>query len=207
MNKYITEFIGTFFLVLTVALTGNPLAIGAVLMVMIFMGGKISGGHFNPAVTLGVLIRGKIDMKDSVMYWIFQFIGAFAAALMALWFTGKSFAAAPAPGVDFARACVAEFLFTFALVSVVLNVATTKKHADNSYYGLAIGFTVMAGAFAVGPISGGAFNPAVAASPIILDTIRGGNSISNLPMYLVGTILGGVIAGLIFRVMNPDEIE
>jgi aquaporin Z len=205
MNKYITEFIGTFFLVLTVGLTGNPVAIGAVLMVMIYMGGNISGGHYNPSVTLGVLIRGKINMKDAAMYWIVQFIGAFVAALVCLWFTGKTFAAAPAPGTEFIKALAAEFIFTFALVSVVLNTATTKKAAGNSYFGLAIGSTVMAGAFAVGPISGAAFNPAVALSPIVLDTIKGGNSMQFLPMYLIGTILGGAVAGFMFRVMNPDE--
>src|SRR5437762_11072222 len=118
MNKYITEFIGTFFLVLTVALTGNPIAIGAVLMVMIYMGGNISGAHYNPAVTLAVIIRGKIGIKDAVIYWVFQFAGAFIAALICLWITGKSFAASPAPGVDFLKAVACEFIFTFAFVSV-----------------------------------------------------------------------------------------
>lgn len=207
MNKYVTEFIGTFFLVLTIALTGNPIAIGSILMVMIYMGGNISGGHYNPAVTLGVLIRNKIKMKDAVPYWIFQLAGAFTAALLSMWFTGVTFAATPAPGIDFLRACVAEFLFTFALVSVVLNVATTKKAKGNSYYGLAIGFTVMVGAFAVGPISGGAFNPAVALGPAILDAMNSGVAMQHISMYLTGTLLGGFFAGLIFKVMNPDEMD
>jgi aquaporin Z len=205
MNKYITEFIGTFFLVLTVALTGNPIAIGAILMVMVYMGGNISGGHYNPSVTLGVFMRGKIGFKDTVMYWIVQLLGAFFAAFMCFYFTKKSFAPTPGPGVDFWMAAIAEILFTFALVSVVLNTATTKKAAGNSYYGLAIGFTVLAGAFAVGPISGGAFNPAVAAGPILFDTIKGGNSMQYLPMYLLSTILGGALAAGIFKICNQDE--
>lgn len=127
MNKYITEFLGTFFLVLTIALTGNPLVIGVILMVMIYMGANISGGHYNPAVTLGVMVRGKIDKTEAMKYTIAQLIGAFAAAIVSLWFVGKAFSAAPAPGIDFLRAAAGEMLFTFALVSVVLNVATTKK--------------------------------------------------------------------------------
>lgn len=207
MNKYLTELIGTFFLVFTIALTSNPIAIGSILMVMIYMGGHISGGHYNPAVTLGVLIRGKIALQDAFKYWIYQLFGAFIAALAYLWFTGKTFAVIPAPTCDFLNGTVAELLFTFALVSVVLNVATTKKTMGNSYFGLAIGFTVMAGAFTVGPISGGAFNPAVALSPAILDTMMGGTAIQFIPMYLLGTLLGGMIAGLMFKVMNPDENE
>lgn len=206
MNKYIMEFLGTFFLVLTIALTGNPLVIGVILMVMIYMGANISGAHYNPAVTVGVMIRGRIDRKEAIYYSLAQLAGAFVAALMSFWFVGKTFAATPAPGVDFLRAAAAEALFTFALVSVVLNVATTKKAAGNSYFGLAIGFTVMAGAFAVGPISGAAFNPAVAFSPAVVDAIFGGDAIQYLPMYLVSTTLGGVAAGLMFNVMNPDEV-
>lgn len=207
MNKYITEFLGTFFLVLTIALTGNPLSIGAILMVMVYMGGNISGGHYNPAVTLGVLIRGKIVIKDAFIYWVFQLFGAFIAAWISMWLIGKSFMVAPSPSVDFIKATVAEFMFTFALVSVVLNVATTKKAAGNSYFGLAIGFTVMAGVFAVGPISGGAFNPAVAMGPAILDSINGGDAMHYIPIYLIGCLLGGMIAGFFFKIMNPDEIE
>lgn len=207
MNKYITEFIGTFFLVLTIALSGNPLAIGAVLMVMVYMGGNISGGHYNPAVTLGVLVRGKIEFKDAAMYWVFQIVGAFIAAWISFFFTAHSFAPAPGTGIDFWKAGLAEIIFTFALVSVVLNTATTKKAAGNSYYGLAIGSTVLAGALSVGQISGGAFNPAVALGPILFDSIKGGNTIQHLPMYLVSTLLGGLLAGFMFNVMNPDEKE
>lgn len=207
MNKYIIELLGTFFLVLTIALTANPLAIGSILMVMIYMGGNISGGHYNPAVTLGVLIRGKISSQDAIMYALFQLLGAFIAALLSMWLTGKIFAPIPASDIGFLKAVVSEFVFTFALVSVVLNVATTKKAQGNSYFGLAIGFTVMVGAFAVGAISGGAFNPAVALSPAILDAINGGSAIQHIPMYLTGTLLGGIIAGLLFKITNPDEIE
>ena len=169
MNKYIAEFIGTFFLVLTIGCTGigagagviAPLAIGAALMVMVYAGGHISGGHYNPAVTLGILIRGKVQPADVVPYWVAQFAGAAVAALIVSKFLRAGVAVTPiAPHVG--PALLAEFLFTFALVYVVLNAATAEGTSGNSFYGLAIGMTVMTGAFAVGDISGGAFNPAVA---------------------------------------------
>ena len=168
MNKYIAEFIGTFFLVLTIGCTvvGNgagalaPLAIGSALMVMIFAGGHISGGHFNPAVTLGVWLRGKCESKDVAPYMVAQIVAGVLAALVVKFLKSGAEVTAMQPAT--LPALLAEFLFTFALVYVVLNAATAKGTAGNSFYGLAIGFTVMVGAFSVGNISGGAFNPAVA---------------------------------------------
>ena len=206
MNKYIAEFVGTFFLVLTVGCTGigapagviAPLAIGAALMVMVYAGGHISGGHYNPAVTLGVLIRGKVRPADVVPYWIVQF----AAAVIAAWLTTK-FLRAGAPVTAIAPkmgpALLAEFLFTFALVYVVLNSATADDTAGNSFYGLAIGMTVMVGAFAVGDISGGAFNPAVALGI----TVMGISSWNNIWMYLVADLVGGAVAAVTFKMINP----
>jgi aquaporin Z len=207
MNKYITEFIGTFFLVLTVGCTGigagagviAPLAIGAALMVMVFAGGHISGGHYNPAVTLGVLIRGKVKPADAVPYWIAQFLAAGVAALLTIKCLRAGIpvtAIAPKTG----PALLAEFLFTFALVYVVLNTATAEGTAGNSFYGLAIGMTVMVGAFAVGDISGGAFNPAVALGI----TLLGISTWSNIWIYLLADLAGGIVAALIFKMINPQ---
>jgi len=168
VQRYATELIGTFFLVFTVGCTviGGapgvipPLAIGAALMVMVFAGGHISGGHYNPAVTFGVWLRGKLPVSDVVPYWVAQVIGALLAAAAVGYLRAgvdvKPMALAVGP------ALLAEFLFTFALVYVVLNVATAPATQGNSFYGLAIGMTVMTGAFAVGNVSGGAFNPGVA---------------------------------------------
>ncbi|MBP9096749.1 MAG: aquaporin, partial [Ignavibacteria bacterium] len=100
MNKYLTEFIGAFFLILVIGMTGNPLAIGAILMVMIYMGGNISGGHYNPAVTLGVFMRGKIDAKDMIMYWVFQLLGAIIAAFIVFVLSAKTMQVVPAVGRD-----------------------------------------------------------------------------------------------------------
>jgi len=207
MNKYIVELIGTFFLVLTVGCTviapgaGDlaPLAIGASLMVMIFAGGHISGGHYNPAVTLGVWMRGKCDTKDIVPYWVAQLVGALLAAVIVKFFKGG---AAITPGnPPVLAALLAEFLFTFALVYVVLNTATAKGTEGNSFYGLAIGMTVMTGAFAVGNISGGAFNPAVALGI----SIMGLSAWTNIWIFWVSELLAGAAAAALFKAVNPAE--
>ncbi len=207
MNKYITELIGTFFLVLTVGCTviggGKgvipPLAIGSALMVMIFAGGHISGGHYNPAVTLGVWIRGRCETKDVLPYMFFQVLGGIVAAVAVKLLRSGIEVKAMAPAI--VPALVAEFLFTFALVYVVINVATAKGTSGNSFYGLAIGFTVLTGAFAVGDISGGAFNPAVAVGI----TIMGLSTLQNIWIFLVANLLGGTVAGLTFKALNPDD--
>jgi aquaporin Z len=207
VNKYIAEFIGTFFLVLTIGCTVigagagalAPLAIGSALMVMIFAGGHVSGGHFNPAVTLGVWLRGKCEAKDVVPYMIFQIIGAVLAAF-AVRFLKGGIAVTPLQPAT-APALLAEFLFTFALVYVVLNTATAKGASGNSFYGLAIGFTVLVGAFSVGNISGGAFNPAVAVGI----SVMGLSSWSNIWIYLLADFVGGAVAAAAFKAVNPGE--
>jgi aquaporin Z len=209
MNKYVAEFIGTFFLVLTIgcSVIGHgagpfaPLAIGSALMVMIFAGGHISGGHFNPAVTLGVWLRGKCETKDVAPYMLFQVVGAVLAALAVKYLKGGAVVAPLQPAT--VPALLAEFLFTFALVYVVLNVATAKGTSGNSFYGLAIGFTVLVGAFSVGNISGGAFNPAVAVGI----SIMGLSSWGNIWIYLVSEFAGAAVAAGAFAALNPAKRE
>jgi aquaporin Z len=212
MRSYITEFIGTFFLVLTIGMSGGsalaPLAIGASLMVMIFMGGHISGAHYNPAVSLAVLLRGKLQAKDFLPYIGVQVLGAFAAAAVVYVLTNYNpLRVAPPPQSKIMlNWLLAEFLFTFALCLVVLNVATAKGTAGNSFYGLAIGFTVLAGAVAVGPVSGGAFNPAVATGPILFQAVVGEpGGLANLWIYLVGPFAGGAVAAVVFKIQNPGD--
>ncbi|MCK5391672.1 MAG: aquaporin [Deltaproteobacteria bacterium] len=207
MSKYVVELIGTFFLVLTIGLVViepgagafAPLAIGSVLMVMIYAGGHISGGHYNPAVTLAVWIRGRCSSSDVPGYMISQFAGGIIAAFAVFLIKGDVLVEAavisPIPSL------LAEFLFTFALCFVVLNVATSKNTSGNSYFGLAIGFTVLVGAYAVGSISGGAFNPAVAVGIITMGLI----DISSIWVFLIANFLGGIAAALAFNAINPDD--
>jgi aquaporin Z len=210
MSRYVTEFVGTFFLVLTIGLTvmnGTPLAplaIGSVLMAMVYMGGHISGAHYNPAVSVAILIRGKMEARDLAPYVLAQLIGAILASLAVMLIVGNTFAPAPAPEAGLVVVLLSEALFTFALALVILNVATDDATAGNSYYGLAIGFTVMAGAFAVGATSGGVFNPAVGTGPILIDVIAGDGIVDHLWIYWVGPLLGGVAAAGVFDLQHAD---
>lgn len=207
MKKYAVEFIGTFFFVLTVGLTvldpgagvAAPLAIGSVLMVMVYAGGHISGGHYNPAVTLAVWMRGRCPAPDVPFYMIAQWLAAILAGVLSLYLKGSPVVTAMTPNV--AHAFIVEFLFTFALAYVVLNTATSKNTAGNSYYGLAIGFTVVIAAYSAGAISGGAFNPAIALGI----TVMGISSAVNIWIFLVADFLGGAAAALAFNALNPDD--
>lgn len=211
MVKYLTEFIGTFFLVLTIGLTAvgggspmAPLAIGAALMVMVYMGGHISGAHYNPAVSLALMLRGKLASSELVPYWVAQLLGAIVAALTVYLISGQTFAPAPAPGASIVAVLLVETLFTFALALVVFNVATHSATKGNSYYGLAIGFTVTVGAFAGGGTSGGAYNPAVGIGPILVHGLVGGGSFANLWYYLVGPFLGAALAATVFKAQEQQ---
>lgn len=211
MPKLITEFIGTFFLMLTIGLvvpTGTllaPVAIGSALMVMIYMGGHISGAHYNPAVTLAAFMRGLLPAGEAAKYMATQLLATTVAALIAMHMTGQMVVPTPAEG-HMTAAVVAEFLFTFALALVILNVAATEATAGNSYFGLAIGFTVAAGAFAVGDISGGAFNPAVGIGPAIADAIMGdAGHLAGVWLYIVAPFAGGAAAAAVYGLQNPPE--
>lgn len=207
-RKYAVEALGTFFLVFTVGaavLSGStytPLAAGAVLMAMIYAGGHISGGHYNPAVTMAVLLRGRIQIGEAIAYWIAQFAaGVLAGAVSHAVVNPATVRTLTLAGHAFTAAALAELLFTFALCWVVLNVATSRQQSGNGFFGLAIGFTVTAGAFAVGGISGGSFNPAVT-----LGAATGGMfAWSTLWIYFLVELGAGALAGLVFRALNPAD--
>jgi aquaporin Z len=212
--KLVVEFIGTFFLVFTVGMTVKgpdgagalaALAIGSSLMVMVYAGGHFSGGHYNPAVTLGATLRGKLTWNEAGSYWGAQFLAGLVAALLVLFVKGSvtvagAPAAAPAAPTEYSVAAklLVEVLFTFALVYVVLNTATAKGTAGNSFYGLAIGFTVVVGAFAVGPVSGGAFNPAVALGVLV----SGLSSVELFIIQLIADFAGGAAAAAVFNSLD-----
>jgi aquaporin Z len=208
MGKYAVEFTGTFFLVLTIGMAViapgagalAPLAIGSALMVMVYAGGHVSGAHYNPAVTLAVYLRGRCPVGDIPGYVLAQVVAAVLAALVVGVLKGPDAMSQVMPGTTHVGAALlAEFLFTFALAWVVLNVATAKETAGNSNYGLAIGFTVMTGAFAVGGVSGGVFNPAVAVGV----TMMGLSAAANIWIFLVANFAGAALAALAFNAINP----
>jgi len=207
MKKYLAEFIGTFFLILTIGLTVNsvtaimaPVAIGCILIVMIYACGHISGAHFNPAVTLAILIRKKIGISDAIPYILFQLAGAAAASYMCIYLNSDKPATEIMP-LSIARSVVAEIVGTFVLVFVILNVATAKATAGNMYFGLAIGLTVTAMAYSLGSISGGAFNPAVALATSLMKM----TAWYDIWIFLVGNFSGAILAAVLFNFINKEE--
>ena len=207
MKKYLTEFIGTFFLVLAVGMnviepgSGSfaPLAIGCALMVMVYAGGHVSGGHYNPAVTLAVWLRGRCGTADVLPYMGAQVIGGILAAIVTLALKGHP--TVMPQEIKTYPALFSELIGTFALTFVVLNAATAKATAGNSFYGLAIGFTVAAMAFAFGGISGGVFNPAVAVGVTVMHLEKA----ANLWIYLVANLAAGALSAGAFRLINPED--
>jgi aquaporin Z len=197
--KLLTELVGTFLFLTVIALSGPigplaPLAIGGALMAMVYMGGHVSGAHYNPAVTFGVFLRRKIGATELVSYWAVQLLGAALAFSFGYLVSGHTPGIHPGAKVESLSALAVEVAFTVALVTVVLNSAATRATQGNSFYGLAIGITIVAAAFAGGPISGGAFNPAVGFGATLGSALFAGGSWSDLWLYFVGPLLGAAIA-------------
>jgi len=197
MNKLIVEFIGTFFLVQAVGYAAlsksalGALAVGLMLMVMVYAGGHISGGHYNPAVTLAVWLRGKLPKSDVLPYIAAQVAGAVVSALIVTKFRGAGSEALLSNPL---RVAGAEFLGTFALAWVVLNVTTAKGTAGNSFYGAAIGLTVGTGVLLFGGISGAVFNPAVAVAGGLLNLLP----LKTVALYTLVCAVAGLAAAKLF---------
>ena len=203
MNKYIIEFLGTFFLVLIIGLSQNPVAIGLGLAVLVYMGAHISGAHYNPVVSLAMLINNQIELKEFSFYLASQLLGSVVATYFMM-LLGSDFNVVSNTN-DISSFFIAEILFTFLLVFVILNVALNKNLKGNQFYGLAIGLTVTAGAFAVGNISGGVFNPAVSFGPSLFSFIDPqvvGTNVSSSDFfiyYLISGTIGSVIASYLYK--------
>lgn len=207
LKKCLVEFIGTFFLILTVGCSVfssasgviPAIAIGFVLMVMVYAGGYISGGHYNPAVSFACAIRGALDWKALIPYWFAQILGGALAALLVTYLVTVT-PACEQPKFELLPLVIAELLFTFALCYVVLHTATSPKTEGNSYYGLAIGATVTVGAFATAGLCFGAFNPAVALGLCTMGAacckIVGITALTNL--------VAGALAGCVYKLTAEE---
>jgi len=209
MKKYIIEFIGTFFLAITIALTGNPLAIGGILTALIYMGYTVSGAQYNPAITIAVWIQKKINGKEAGLYILSQCLGVAAASLSyhLLYGNTRVFFLSPDHTINILKPLFIEAIFTFVLAMVILHTAVSQKTAGNPYYGLAIGITVTAIAYTGGNISGGAFNPAIGCVPILMESIMSVcecHPINHLWIYLVGPLTGSVAAAVLFRYLEKE---
>jgi len=216
LESYVSEFIGTFFLVFTVGMNVlqntalAPVSIGAILMVLVFATGSVSGAHFNPAVTLGVLASqpgraNQIKVVDALIYVAVHIAASLLAGFMYYWVLGATFTFQPGAGYSAVDAGMAELLFTTALVFVVLNTATTQQDNHNQYYGLCIGFTLMAAAFAIGSVSGCCLNPAVAFGVMVTNHYHTGTGMKYLLLYLVVPCVGALLAAVLFRIVRMAE--
>ncbi|MEO6691815.1 MAG: aquaporin [Saprospiraceae bacterium] len=208
IKRSLAEFLGSFFLCLVICLTAmsshpefTPFAAGFILLAMVYASGHISGAHFNPMVTIAVLLRGKIQLNMAPVYILSQCLGAGLAGVIAILLSAnKQVTALDLSNIPL-EAILAEFIGSFALAYVVLNVATAKNTQGNDYYGMAIGLTVCGLALALGGVSGGVFNPAVA----IALGVSKLSMFSNLWIQWIGELLGGIMAALVFVFLNGKE--
>jgi aquaporin Z len=208
--RLLTELVGTFIFLSVIALSGPvgplaPLSIGTALMAMVYMGGHISGAHYNPAVSFGAFLSRKLGAGDMAGYWVAQLIGAAFAFTFGYLVSNHTPGIHPGPKVQVFQALGVEIVFTAALVLVVLAVAATKATQGNSFYGLAIGFTIMAAVFTGGPISGGAFNPAVGFGATLGSVLFGSGGWSDVWLYVVGPFAGAAIGAGIHRQLVSGE--
>ena len=232
-KKFIAELIGTFFLVFFgtgsavvtlliddgvnhgaagIGLLGGlgdwlaiGLAFGLTVMACIYLFGKISGAHLNPAVTIGLLVSKNISLIDSVYYIVAQAIGAVLGSLLLFVCLGAPAvtigglgATAPGLSVGYIPAMIAECIGTFFLMLVVMGVAVDKK-ADPGVAGISIGMTVAAVIIVLGAFTGASINPARTFGPYLMDTLLGGSNLWGFfPIYLVGPIVGAILAALVY---------
>ena len=206
-RKLVAEFVGTFALIFFGAgsalqgadLVGQALANGLAIGLMVTAVGHISGGHFNPAVTLSMLVTGRISPAEALRYWVSQLAGATAAALVLLAIFPSAVTDAinlgvPAVGghgISTGNALVAEIVGTFFLVFVIYGVAVDKRGAFSILAGLPIGLIISIGVLAVGAVSGAAFNPARWFGPALVS-----GTFDNFWVWIVGPAIGATLAGL-----------
>lgn len=213
MRKYLTEFTGTLLFVLTIGLIVTPgprplapMMIGSALMVLVYMGGHVSGAHYNPAVSFAVFLRGKLPTGELLRYITAQILGGTLGAYLSYILQDQTFAPAPGDMATTVTALLVEVIFTFMLALVVLNVAVSKETHGNSFYGLAIGFTIAVAVFAGGPISGGVFNPAVGTGSSLINAFIGGGDLTKLWLYLVGPLAGGALAAFVSKLQAAPDL-
>lgn len=200
------EFLGTFFLMLVVAVSGNAIAAALMLMLMVYVGAHVSGGQYNPAVTFALFIAGKLTHDRMIAFIITQFLAALVAMGVFAFLGGKDFMVRPAEGAVFLRAVVSEMLFTFTLVLTVFMTMIDKRAQGNSYFGVAVGLNIILGAFTVGGLSGGVFNPAVGIAPQLYRLFTGEAVVFEaIALYAVAPIFGGLLAVGAYKVLHSQD--
>ena len=193
MKKYILELIGTFFIVFTVGLGSNPLAVGFAYISMIYIGFNISGAHYNPVISIVMFLKKKIDTKNLILYVLFQILGSCLAAL-SISVMKSNMQIQPVLADSIYSVLFIEAIFTFFIVLAYIRV-TSEELKNNSFYGLVIGLPLIVGMFSASAVSGAVFNPAVSIGPSLIDIVtKDGVSQYFTWYYLIGPILGGIFA-------------
>jgi aquaporin Z len=208
-RKYVVEFLGTFFIVMTICMMEGggmgqfaPIAAGGMLLALMYSSFHISGGHFNPAVSVAIYLRGKLNSGDLLPYIVSQFIGGTLAAMLAGFLLNSTGSATPSPkALEIVPSIIAELLGTLLFVYVFLNLTTIKKTSGNIYYGVTLGFTFMAVMYAFGTISGGAFNPAIGLGI----TMANLTSWETIWVFPLANFVGGVLAAFLSQYVNGPE--
>lgn len=202
MRRYVMEFVGTFFLTMAVVMTGNPIAIGLMVMAMVYVGGHISGGHFNPAISLAVFLKKHLTLNDMLFYFLAQTLGACVAIGLFFNITNSIFVPEMVPGLGMWNSLVQELCMALALCWVVLTMVATARYKGGIIAGMAIGMTVVAIAF-----FGGLYNPAIATASMCCSIIKGEAmfDMDKLLVFKVGPLLGGAIACHLFNYLNQER--
>lgn len=203
-GRLVTEIIGTaaYVIVIQLSIGSTAITLGLVTTALVFAGGPISGGNYNPAVSLAFFLRGKTTWASLLLYWVFQMIGAFGGALLGAMIGGRT--TVPAKGADYylLQAFLAELVFTALLAFTYLATMTNSNVANNSYYGLAIGLVILVGNYCTARISGAVFNPAVAVS---LSIVHGIGKIAYMLWIVLAQAAGGFCGALLYYIVAPDE--
>lgn len=206
MKGLISEFLGTFFLLMAIGLTGDPYWVAAILAVLVYLGYRLSGSQFNPSVSLAVWMRGRMKFQRMIMFMLMQFCGALTAAFVVWWMRGTSVAPRLMPELDIWKALLGEAAGTFVLVTVILHSVTSRHTKGNYYYGIAIALAVFISALFIGPYTGSAINPAVGVAPALVDFFMGYKPVpAHLWIYAAGPFFGALMAVLFFRLTNPSD--
>lgn len=204
MHSYVMEAIGAFFLVLVFGFTGNPLAIGLTLMALVYIGARVSGAHFNPAVSLAFFLKRQINAGELIIYIASQLLGAFLAAIALYFLSNSVFYVEPPSTNGLYQQVFGEVIFTFIFVLVMLTLTLTQTFRRTNVSGLAVGLTFGGMLMVATPISGGILNPAISIGPALFDLFQGGNSITDSLLYTLAPLTGGALAAFAFNYFHPQ---
>lgn len=202
MLKYFIEFIGTFLLVAALGISGDPIAIGLILAALIYIGADLTGGHFNPAVTLAAWAADEMPTSKISANIFSQLLGALAASAFVWWISGTTFVTQPDDSTTLSGFIAVEFIFSFFFILVFLFFIYPNRRRRNPIYGIVAGGVLGACYLITEPYTGIGLNPALNLGYITADTINHGYSYFHLPVYLLTPLISGLAAAFVHRKLS-----